>query len=75
MILDMPSAIAQKYYDNHRNRQMQRIARAKAESKYLRRRKDKGKIIASLLKSGHNYSDTRKVNKCSPCNGVINLDS
>ena len=45
----------------------QGIARAKAEGKYLGRRMDveKRKIIASLLKSGHSYSDIQKTAKCS----------
>ena len=59
MMLDMLAAIARKDYEDRRNRQMQGIARAKAEGKYSGRRKDmeKRKIIASLLKSGHSYSD------------------
>ena len=46
---------------------MQGIARAKAEGKYAGRRKDaaKRKIIASLLESGHSYSDIQKMAKCS----------
>ncbi|MBV6620924.1 resolvase, partial [Acinetobacter baumannii] len=48
-------------------RQMQGIARAKAQGKYKGRGKDmeKRKIIASLLKSGHSYSDIQKTVKCS----------
>jgi DNA invertase Pin-like site-specific DNA recombinase len=67
MMLDMLAAIARKDYENRRNRQMQGIARAKAEGKYSGRRKDteKRKIIASLLKSGHSYSDIQKMAKCS----------
>ena len=43
------------------------FARAKAEGKYVGRRKDteKRKIIASLLKSDHSYSDIQKAAKCS----------
>ena len=53
---------------------MQGIARAKAEGKYSGRKKDtekrkkdteKRKIIASLLESGHSYSDKKKMAKCS----------
>jgi len=46
---------------------MQGIARAKAEGKYSGRRKDteKRKIIASLLKSGHSYSEIQATAKCS----------
>ena len=67
MMLDMLAAIARKDYEDRRNRQMQGIARAKAEGKYSGRRKDteKRKIIASLLKSGHSYSDIQKMAKCS----------
>mgnify|MGYP000412665094 CR=1 FL=1 len=67
MLLDMLAAIARKDYEDRRNRQMQGIARAKAEGKYSGRRKDteKRKIIASLLKSGYSYSDIQKTVKCS----------
>ncbi|WP_265087451.1 hypothetical protein [Psychrobacter sp. NG25] len=64
MMLDMLAAIARKDYENRCNRQIQGIA--KAEGKYLERRKDteKRKIIASLLKSGHSYPDIQKMAKC-----------
>jgi DNA invertase Pin-like site-specific DNA recombinase len=67
MMLDMLAAIARKDYEDRRNRQMQGIARAKVEGKYAGRGKDteKRKIIASLLKSGHSYSDIQKTVKCS----------
>lgn len=67
MLLDMLAAIARKDYEDRRHRQQQGIARAKAEGKYLGRRKDieKRKIIASLLKAGHSYSDIQKTAKCS----------
>ena len=67
MMLDMLAAIARKDYEDRRNRQMQGIARAQAEGKYSGRRKDteKRKIIASLLQSGHNYSEIRDAAKCS----------
>jgi len=67
MMLDMLAAIARKDYEDRRNRQMQGIARAKTEGKYLGRRKDteKRKIIASLLKSGHSYSEIQATAKCS----------
>lgn len=67
MMLDMLAAIARKDFEDRRNRQMQGIVRAKTEGKYLGRRKDteKRKIIASLLKSGHSYSDIQKMAKCS----------
>ena len=67
MMLDMLAAIARKDYEDRRNRQMQGIARAKAEGKYSGRRKDteKRKIIASLLKVGHSYSEIQGMIKCS----------
>jgi len=67
MMLDMLAAIARKDYEDRRNRQIQGIARAKAEGKYSGRRKDteKRKIIASLLKSGHSYSEIQGMTKCS----------
>ena len=67
MMLDMLAAIARKDYEDRRSRQMQGIARAKAEGKYSGRRKDteKRKIIVSLLKSGHSYSEIQATAKCS----------
>ncbi len=67
MMLDMLAAIARKDYEDRRNRQMQGIARAKAEGKYLGRRKgtEKRKSIASLLKSGHSYSEIQATAQCS----------
>ena len=67
MLLDMLADIARKDYENRRRRQQEGIIRAKAEGKYLGRRKDveKRKIIASLLKTGHSYSDIQKTAKCS----------
>jgi DNA invertase Pin-like site-specific DNA recombinase len=67
MLLDMLAAIARKDYEDRRHRQMQGIARAKAQGKYKGRGKDteKRKIIISLLKSGHSYSDIQKTAKCS----------
>lgn len=52
---------------DRRYRQQQGIVKVKAESKYVGRRKnvEKRKIIASLLKSGHSYSDIQKTAKCS----------
>ena len=66
MLLDMLAAI-RKDYEDRRNRQMQGIARAKTEGKYSGRRQDtkKRKIIASLLKSGHSYSEIQATAKCS----------
>ena len=67
MMLGMLAAIARKDYEDRRNRQRQGIARAKAEGKYVGRKKDieKRKIIASLLKSRHSYSEIQGMAKCS----------
>ena len=73
MMLDMlvaiaiAIAIARKDYEDRHNCQMQGIACAKTEGKYLGRRKDteKRKIIASFLKSGHSYSEIQATAKCS----------
>ncbi len=67
MLLDMLAAIARKDYEDRRNRQMQGIARAKAQGKYKGRRKDtkKRKIVVSLLKAGHSYSEIQVMAKCS----------
>ena len=67
MLLDMLAAIARKDYEDRRRRQQEGIIRAKAEGKYLGRRKDveKRKIIASLLKAGHSYTDIQRTAKCS----------
>lgn len=62
----MLAAISIKDYEDRRNCQIQGIARAKAEGKYLGHRKDteKRKIIASLLKAGHSYSAIQKIVRC-----------
>ncbi len=67
MMLDMLAAIARKDYEDRRHRQMQGIAKAKAEGKYKGRGKDvkKRKVIASLLNSGLSYSDIQKTTDCS----------
>ncbi len=67
MMLDMLAAIARKDSEDRCNCQMQGIARAQVEGKYSGRRKDteKRKIIASLLKSGHSYSEIQSMTKCS----------
>ena len=67
MVLGIFVDIARKNYKDRRNRQMQGIARVKTEGKYSGRRKDteKRKIIASLLKSGHSYSEIQATAKCS----------
>ena len=67
MVLDIFVDIARKNYKDRRNRRMQGIARVKTEGKYSGRRKDTGKrkIIASLLKFGHSYSEIQITAKCS----------
>ena len=55
------------HYEDHRSRQMQGIACAKAEGKYKGRREgtEKRKIIVSLLKADHSYSEIQEMAKCS----------
>lgn len=67
MLLDMLAAIARKDYEDRRHRQQQGIAKAKAAGKYKGRPVDhkKRKIIASLLNSGHSYSEIQEMAKCS----------
>lgn len=67
MMLDMLAAIARKDYEDRRSRQIQGIERARAQGKYKGRRKDteKRKVIASLLKAGHSYSEIQVMAKCS----------
>jgi len=67
MLLDMLAAIARKDYEDRRHRQMQGIARAKAEGKYKGRQKDtkKRQLIVSLLKAGHSYSEIQAMAACS----------
>ena len=63
----MLAAIDRKDYEDRRNRQMQDIASAKTKGKYSGCRKDteKRKIITSLLKSRHSYSEIQTTAKCS----------
>ena len=67
MMLDMLAAIARKDYEDRRHRQIQGIARAKAQGKYKVRGKDteKRQLITSLLTAGHSYSEIQSIAKCS----------
>lgn len=67
MMLDMLAAIARKDYEDRRHRQIQGIARAKAQGKYKGRGKDteKRQLITSLLTAGHSYSEIQSIAKCS----------
>ena len=67
MMLNILAAMVRNDYEDRRIRQMQGIARAKAEGKYVVHRTDteKRKIIASLLKSRPSYSEIQATAKCS----------
>lgn len=67
MMLDMLAAVARKDYDDRRRRQSQGIAKAKADGKYNGRQPDlkRHQHIASLLKTGHSYSDIQDMLGCS----------
>ncbi|TMO28249.1 recombinase family protein [Pseudoalteromonas sp. S4741] len=67
MMLDMLAAVARKDYDDRRRRQSQGINKARLEGKYLGRQKDmkKRQHIASLLTTGHSYSDIQDILNCS----------
>jgi DNA invertase Pin-like site-specific DNA recombinase len=58
MMLDMLAAIARKDYDDRRRRQMQGIAKAKAEGKYRGRPEDKKRnsAIINMLKRGMSWN-------------------
>jgi DNA invertase Pin-like site-specific DNA recombinase len=58
MMLDMLAAIARKDYDDRRRRQMQGIAKAKAEGKYHGRPEDKKRnsAIMNMLKRGMSWN-------------------
>ena len=67
MMLDMLAAVARKDYDDRRRRQSQGIAKAKSDGKYNGRQPDlkRHQHIASLLKTGHSYSDIQDMLGCS----------
>lgn len=67
MMLDMLAAVARKDYEDRRRRQNQGINKARSEGKYqgcqpdLKRRQH----IASLLRTGHSYSEIQDILGCS----------
>ncbi len=67
MLLDMLAAVARKDYEDRRRRQMEGIKKAHTEGKYVGRRPDlkKRASIASLLASGHSYSNIQELLGCS----------
>ena len=67
MMLDMLAAVARKDYEDRRRRQLQGIHKAKTEGKYQGRQPDlkRRQHIASLLKSGHSYSEIQEMLSCS----------
>ncbi|EOX3437432.1 Putative transposon Tn552 DNA-invertase bin3 [Shewanella baltica] len=67
MMLDMLAAVARKDYDDRRRRQSQGIAKAQSDGKYNGRQPDlkRHQHIASLLNTGHSYSDIQDMLGCS----------
>ena len=67
MMLDMLAAVARKDYEDRRRRQFQGIHKARTEGKYQGRQPDlkRRQHIASLLKSGHSYSEIQEMLSCS----------
>jgi len=67
MMLDMLAAVARKDYEDRRRRQFQGIHKARTEGKYQGRQPDlkRRQHIASLLKSGHSYSEIQEILSCS----------
>ena len=67
MMLDMLAAVARKDYEDRRRRQFQGIHKAKTEGKYQGRQPDQKRRqhIASLLRSGHSYSEIQEMLSCS----------
>lgn len=67
MLLDMLAAVARKDYEDRRRRQMQGIAKAQADGKYVGRKPDlkKRASIASLLTAGHSYTSIQEILNCS----------
>ncbi|OOE40050.1 resolvase [Salinivibrio kushneri] len=67
MMLDMLAAVARKDYEDRRRRQNQGINKARSEGKYQGRQPDlkRRQHIASLLRSGHSYSEIQDILGCS----------
>lgn len=67
MMLDMLAAVARKDYEDRRRRQFQGIHKAKTEGKYQGRQPDlkRRQHIASLLRTGHSYSEIQDILGCS----------
>jgi DNA invertase Pin-like site-specific DNA recombinase len=67
MLLDMLAAIARKDYEDRRRRQVQGIAKAKAEGLYRGRPEDvdRNEGIASMLRDGLSWSKIQAATGCS----------
>ncbi|NQZ03010.1 recombinase family protein [Idiomarina sp.] len=67
MMLDMLAAVARKDYEDRRRRQNQGIKKARSEGKYQGRQPDlkRRHHIASLLRTGHSYSEIQDILGCS----------
>ena len=66
-LLDMLAAVARKDYEDRRRRQNQGIKKARSEGKYQGRQPDlkRRQHIASLLRTGHSYSEIQDILGCS----------
>lgn len=67
MMLDMLAAVARKDYEDRRRRQAEGISKAVAEGRYQGRQPDnkRRRLVASMLNSGHSYSEIQKIMGCS----------
>jgi DNA invertase Pin-like site-specific DNA recombinase len=67
MLLDMLAAVARKDYEDRRRRQMQGIAKAKAEGAYRGRPEDTDRNagISGMLKSGMSWTAIQAATGCS----------
>lgn len=67
MMLDMLAAVARKDYEDRRRRQAEGISKARLQGRYQGRQPDlkRRQHIASLLRSGHSYSEIQDILGCS----------
>lgn len=67
MLLDVTAAVSRKDYLDHRRRQLQGQAKAKAEGKYQGRPEDvkRNTVIAGMLGKGMSWSDVQAATGCS----------
>jgi DNA invertase Pin-like site-specific DNA recombinase len=67
MLLDMLAAVARKDYDDHRRRQAQGQAKAKAEGRYKGRpaNTERNDGIGRMLASGLSWGEIQRATGCS----------